>query len=139
MVGLNIISHTNSNLIDPDDPTELTPETIKEREFGSKIVLVVEQMQCLVSWSIKACVLILYGRFTFVTSFPCFKICRFSSDLVVSASLKNHLAVKIAAVYVGVGLVVMEVLYFGVWCRPFTQYWTVPPESSKFRSLDFLP
>lgn len=25
----------------------------------------------------------------------------------------------------------MEVLYFAVWCRPFTQYWAVPPNSSE--------
>jgi hypothetical protein len=25
----------------------------------------------------------------------------------------------------------MEVLYFGVWCRPFDQYWAVPTNSSK--------
>ena len=23
----------------------------------------------------------------------------------------------------------MEILYFGVWCRPFNQYWAVPPAS----------
>jgi hypothetical protein len=26
----------------------------------------------------------------------------------------------------------MEVLYFGVWCRPFNQYWAVPTNSSRF-------
>jgi hypothetical protein len=24
---------------------------------------------------------------------------------------------------------VMEILYFGVWCRPFSQYWAVPPSN----------
>ena len=27
--------------------------------------------------------------------------------------------------------VVMEILYLGVWCRPFTEYWAVPPKTSQ--------
>lgn len=44
-------------------------------------------------------------------------------------SLKQNIAVKAVAVYVGIGFVVMEVLYLGVWCRPFEQYWAVPPNN----------
>ena len=46
-------------------------------------------------------------------------------------SLKQNLAVKIVAGYVAVGFVLMEILYLGVWCRPFSQYWAVPPDNSK--------
>lgn len=63
---MNIIADTSSNLIDPNDTTELTPENIASREFGSKMVLVVEQMQCLTIWLVKACLLIMYGRLTYV-------------------------------------------------------------------------
>jgi hypothetical protein len=31
--------------------------------------------------------------------------------------------------------VVMEILYFAVWCRPFSQYWAVPAYSSKCRDV----
>lgn len=65
---MSIISHTSSNLIDPDDTTELTPDNIKEREYGSKWVLVVEQMQIITIWSIKFCLLIMYNRLTSVAS-----------------------------------------------------------------------
>ncbi len=44
-------------------------------------------------------------------------------------SLRENLAVKIVAGYVVLGFVVMEVLYLAVWCRPFNQYWAVPPNS----------
>lgn len=44
-------------------------------------------------------------------------------------SLKQNIAVKAVAIYVAVGFVAMEVLYLGVWCRPFDQYWAVPPEN----------
>ncbi|KND91021.1 hypothetical protein TOPH_04420 [Tolypocladium ophioglossoides CBS 100239] len=109
IVCMNIISHTNSNLIDPEHPTSLSPEDIEQRVFGSKIVLVTEQMQLLTIWLVKACLLLMYYR--------------------LPMSLKANLAVKIVAAYAAVGFVLMEILYLGVWCRPFSQYWAVPPDN----------
>ncbi|KPM35988.1 hypothetical protein AK830_g10570 [Neonectria ditissima] len=109
MVGMSIISHTSSNLIDPDGDTDLTPANIRERITGSKWVLVVEQMQCITIWTTKACLLLMYNRLTM--------------------SLKQNLAVKIVAGYVAGGFVLMEILYLGVWCRPFHNYWAVPTPS----------
>ncbi|KFA79701.1 hypothetical protein S40288_10134 [Stachybotrys chartarum IBT 40288] len=109
MVTINIIATTNSNLIDPNDKTELTPDNIREREYGSKMVLVAEQMQILTIWAVKVCLLIMYNRLTM--------------------SLRQNIAVKVVAAYVALGFVVMEVLYLGVWCRPFHQYWAVPPDN----------
>ncbi|KAI1505049.1 hypothetical protein F5X99DRAFT_431145 [Biscogniauxia marginata] len=106
IVTMNILSRTNTNLIDPNDTTPLTPESIQDRIFGSKMVLVVEQMQIVTIWTMKCCLLIMYNRLTM--------------------SLKQNVAVKIVVCYVAVGFVVMEILYLGVWCRPFDQYWAVP-------------
>lgn len=64
IAGINIISHTDSNLIDPSDHTILTQDSINERVFGSKMVLIVEQMQILTVWTVKTCLLILYYRLT---------------------------------------------------------------------------
>jgi len=111
IVGMNIISTTSSNLIDPNDPTPLDEANIEERVFGSKMVLVVEQMQCITIWLVKACLLIMYHRLTM--------------------SLRQNLAVKIVAAYAAVTFVVMEILYLGVWCRPFTEYWAVPPRTTQ--------
>lgn len=66
IVSINIISNTNSNLIDPNHPASLTPEDIEQRVFGSKMVLVTEQMQLLTIWLVKACLLLLYYRLTYV-------------------------------------------------------------------------
>ena len=63
---MNEVVKTNSNLIDPKNPIELTPDVISEREYGSKMVLVVEQMQCITIWTVKACLLIMYSRLTSV-------------------------------------------------------------------------
>lgn len=46
-------------------------------------------------------------------------------------SLKQNLAVKIVAAYAAGGFILMEILYLGVWCRPFSQYWAVPPRNSQ--------
>lgn len=45
---------------------------------------------------------------------------------------QENLYVKIVGVYTILGLIVTEILFFGVWCRPFDQYWAFPITSSKF-------
>lgn len=46
-------------------------------------------------------------------------------------STKQNIAVKIVSAYVVIGFVLMEILYLGVWCRPFHDYWAVPTSNSK--------
>lgn len=46
-------------------------------------------------------------------------------------SLRQNLAVKIVTGYVILAFVIMEILYLGVWCRPFHEYWAVPTDSGK--------
>ncbi|KAF2831326.1 hypothetical protein CC86DRAFT_390949 [Ophiobolus disseminans] len=58
---------TSSNLIEPgQDVSNYTTAEIDSRIFGSKLVLVVEQMQIATIWLIKACLLIMYNRMTTV-------------------------------------------------------------------------
>jgi hypothetical protein len=65
MVCMHFIITTSSNLIAPiDDVTKFSPEEIRDRVFGSKLVLVVEQMQIVTVWLIKSCLLLLYNRMT---------------------------------------------------------------------------
>lgn len=52
--------------------------------------------------------------------------------------MKENLAVKIVAGYVAIGFVTMEILYLGVWCRPFYKYWAVPTDNSKCRMISFV-
>ncbi|KAB2573140.1 hypothetical protein BFW01_g4967 [Lasiodiplodia theobromae] len=112
IVTINIVAFTESNLLPPGfDEKDLTPGDIAERRFGSKLVLVVEQCQCVTIWAVKACLLIMYYRLTI--------------------ALKENIAVKILSVYVAFGFVFMEVFYFGVWCRPFSNYWAVPTPNTQ--------
>jgi hypothetical protein len=65
IVTINKEVDYNSNLIDPtQDVDTLSPADIKSRAYGSKLTLVVEQMQCLTVWLLKGCLLILYLRLT---------------------------------------------------------------------------
>lgn len=112
LVYMAKVVRTSSNLIPPNvDISKFSQAEINSRITGSKYVLVVEQMQIATIWLVKACLLIMYFRMT--TVLP-------QRKLVIATSI-----------YVGVAFVVMEILYFGVWCRPFNQYWAVPPNSSK--------
>ncbi|CAO2656799.1 Nn.00g056020.m01.CDS01 [Neocucurbitaria sp. VM-36] len=111
-VIMTLIVKTSSNLIPPgDDVSQYSQEEINSRIFGSKLVLVVEQMQILTIWLIKACLLVMYNRMTMV--------------------LPQHKIVIATTIYVAVAFVIMELLYFAVWCRPFNQYWAVPPDSKQ--------
>ncbi|KAI1184388.1 hypothetical protein F5B17DRAFT_83514 [Nemania serpens] len=109
MVAINIASHKNTNLINPEHVPLLTPEELTDRVLGSKLTLVTEQSQILVTWLVKTCLLIMYSRLTFGNI--------------------QRLCIKLVAGYVAFGFVLMEILYFAVWCRPFNQYWAVPPNS----------
>jgi hypothetical protein len=109
IVFLNIDLTVSTNLIDPAHPVDLTPHEIKVRTWGSKTVLLVEQCMCAVQWGTKICLLLLYWRLT--------------------QNLKQNIVVKCAAAYVATTYIVMEILYFGVWCRPFHDYWQTPTDN----------
>jgi hypothetical protein len=101
---INIVGTTSSNLIPPGyDVENMTQADIDERTLGSKLILVVENCQILVIWGTKACLLIMYLRFTTLR--------------------RENFAIKAVAAYVVISWVVMEILYLGVWCRPFHNYW----------------
>jgi len=104
IVTINIIAHTSSNLLPPGyDIVHMTKQDIDERTYGSKLILVVEESQCVVIWGAKACLLIMYLRLTKMRG--------------------ENIAVKVLAGYVAISFAVMEILYLGVWCRPFSNYW----------------
>lgn len=107
---MNIVAHLDTNLIDEGD-LPLSPTSIKSRIHGSKLVLVVEQSMIMTTWGCKICLLLTYNKLTF--------------------GLKQQLAVKIIGAYVVFGFALMEILYFGVWCRPFHDYWAVPVQNGK--------
>lgn len=104
IVTINIVANATTNLLEPGfDIASLSQQDIHKREYGSKLVLVVEQCQILTTWAIKACMLIMYSRLTIRRA--------------------ENLAIKALGVYTAFTFVFMEIFYFGVWCRPFPEYW----------------
>jgi hypothetical protein len=110
IVALNIVDKSSTNLLPPGylDQHPLTDADVHSRSTGSKWVLVVEQCQCASIWLVKGCFLIMLHRIT------------------QRAYERQHLLVELLIAYVVITFVVMELLYFLAWCRPFHNYWAVP-------------
>ena len=110
IIFMNIVASAKSNLLPPGylNHHVLTHAEINQRAYGSKITLVVEQCQCATIWILKICILIIYWRLTHRV-FP-----------------KHSLAVIFLGGYVILTFIFMEGFYFGLWCKPFNQYWAVP-------------
>ncbi|CAK4034693.1 related to integral membrane PTH11 [Lecanosticta acicola] len=109
---INIVNDKGSNLFPAGfDIGTLSDHERNDRIFGSKLVLVVEQSQCVTIWGAKICLLILYLRLTTLRW--------------------QNIGIRILLGYVVGSFVVMDILYFGVWCRPFYEYWAIPTNSSQ--------
>ncbi|KAL4885520.1 hypothetical protein BJY04DRAFT_214318 [Aspergillus karnatakaensis] len=108
LVLIQISSHYATNLMDPKDYDQVLgdPQQVQDRIFGSKIVIGLEQCMLFSTWGVKTCMLTLFWRLT--------------------KKLRLRLYVKVIAVYVAVGFVVIMVTYYAVYCRPFSQYWAMP-------------
>jgi hypothetical protein len=61
---INIVAYATTNLMLPSDIATLTPESIKERVYGSKLVLVVEQSAIMTVWGCKCSLLLIYAKLT---------------------------------------------------------------------------
>lgn len=65
LVTMNIVANTNSNLIPPGiNVDDFTQQELDERVYGSKLVVAVEEMQCITVWSLKGSLVFLYYRLT---------------------------------------------------------------------------
>ncbi|KAH7093578.1 hypothetical protein FB567DRAFT_411664, partial [Paraphoma chrysanthemicola] len=107
-----------SNLLPPGfDIHQLSDYDLSRRVYGSKMVVIVEQTQIAVIWACKATLLIMYHRLT-------------------RTALRNeNIAIKLLSAYVILGFVVIEILYFAAWCRPITEYWTIPTSNTQCTAL----
>ncbi|KAJ5243458.1 uncharacterized protein N7469_001785 [Penicillium citrinum] len=108
LVLIQISAKYATNLMDPSelDTVLADPKQVHDRILGSKIVIALEQCMLFSTWGVKTCLLILYLRIT--------------------QNLPSNLYVKILAGYVVLGFAVIEITYYAVYCRPFSQYWAMP-------------
>lgn len=63
-----MLKGAGSNLMTPEEEAELTPGIVAQRVEGSKWVFVTEHAMLLTIWSMKAAMLVLYLRVTYVTN-----------------------------------------------------------------------
>ncbi|OJD29286.1 uncharacterized protein BKCO1_8500015 [Diplodia corticola] len=117
VVCLNVIAGGGgSNLFLPEDYAFFTKEDIENRIAGSKVVVVSEQGMLNVIYTLKICLLIMYGRLT--------------------TGVAQYRLVKFLFIYVGIGWVATEVTFFTA-CRPFSGYWAMPPPSPQCATLQY--
>lgn len=62
-----------------------------------------------------------YTKHSFLTGF--------SGSHTHSMGLTQHRLVLIMGIFCALSYVVIEILFFALWCRPFSAYWSVPPKS----------
>ncbi|EFE44777.1 hypothetical protein TRV_00449 [Trichophyton verrucosum HKI 0517] len=106
-VALNeIILSGGSNLVTAADIAHLTPESKKRRTRGAKWVFVAEHAMILTTWTLKACMIVLYRR--------------------IMEGLSQERLVLYLTVWLGLGFVGTELALF-LTCRPLHLYWAIPP------------
>lgn len=108
LILIQISARYATNLMDPKeyDTVLSDPEQVRDRVYGSKIVIGLEQCMLFSTWGVKTCMLMLYWRIT--------------------KNLRSNLYIKLLAGYVALGFVVIMICYYAVYCRPFSQYWAMP-------------
>lgn len=117
VICLNVIvMGGGSNLFPPEDLPTFTQDDIEEKILGSKIVIVSEQAMLNTIFLIKAAMLIMYLRLT--------------------SGLHQRKIVKGIAIYTACGWVGTELAFFFV-CRPFSDYWAVPPHDPQCTTFEY--
>ncbi|OAQ60485.1 decarboxylase [Pochonia chlamydosporia 170] len=108
VVSINEVAKNGSNYMSAEAAAALTPEGVDRAVYGSIMTFVLEIFTITGTWTIKACLLILYARLTRHTL------------------TKQHLLVKIAAAYCVVTYLVVTFMFVFYWCSPTPEYWAVP-------------
>ncbi|KAE8372221.1 hypothetical protein BDV26DRAFT_274556 [Aspergillus bertholletiae] len=112
VVCANETAQHGSNYIPLEKALALTEEEHEDAIYGSKMTFILEHFTLVSLWLVKACLLIIYNRLTL--------------------GLREHLVVKVLAVYVAASFVIIELLFCTVWCGPpITMYWDVPTKNSQ--------
>lgn len=58
-----------------------------------------------------------------------------SNPLLYRQGLKVQKYVKVLMGYIAFGWIVVEVFFYGIWCRPFLNYFVVKEDNSRLFSL----
>ncbi|KAL4783286.1 hypothetical protein BJX76DRAFT_330194 [Aspergillus varians] len=113
LILIRVSAEYATNLFPADELDEILadPADVAARIYGSKIVIGLEQCMLLSTWGVKSCLVSMYWKLT--------------------QRLPWHLFVQILAGYVVLGFIVIEITYFAVYCRPFSEYWAIPVSNAQ--------
>ncbi|KAH8811202.1 hypothetical protein F5884DRAFT_781464 [Xylogone sp. PMI_703] len=102
--------HPFTNILPPAGTSGMTPSEIADRIYGSKITFSIEESMLMTQWGCKICMCLLYHKLT--------------------AGLRQQLLVKFLIGYIILGWLITEIFFFGVWCRPFLNYFRVMDDNN---------
>ncbi|KAL2835348.1 hypothetical protein BJY01DRAFT_252725 [Aspergillus pseudoustus] len=110
-VFLVLVDKYGTNGVPQSEFHTLDPATFPDRVIGSKMVVAAEQFWLVTVWGCKWCLLLLYSAMT--------------------SGLWQHRFVKIIGGICIFSFILIEILFFAVWCRPFSAYWSIPAKSQQ--------
>lgn len=95
--------------MEPEVAASLSPSGVAQAVFGSKMTFVLEIFTMTATWTVKACLLLLYARLTEGTS------------------IRQKWAVRFVAFYAILTYLLCTFLFVFYWCSPHVyEYWAVP-------------
>ncbi|KFY32739.1 hypothetical protein V495_08777 [Pseudogymnoascus sp. VKM F-4514 (FW-929)] len=97
--------HPRTNILPPTGTAGMSQAEINDRIYGAKITFTIEESMIMTQWGCKVCMCLLYHKLT--------------------TGLGLQRQIKFLIGYVVFGWLVTEIFFFGIWCRPFLNYFRV--------------
>lgn len=107
-MSINQVAKNGSNYMDAETAASLTQQGIDRAVYGSVMTFVLEILTLTATWTVKACLLLLYARLTRNTL------------------IRQHLFVKWTAAFCAVTYLLVTFMFVFYWCGPVVGYWAVP-------------
>lgn len=104
--------------MEPEVAAKLDEKGIAQAVWGSKMTFVLEIFTLTATWTVKACLLMLYGRLT------------------IGTSVKQRWGVRFVAGYCVLTYVLVTLMFVFYWCNPTYEYWRVPVKISEFFAIE---
>ncbi|KAI6246834.1 hypothetical protein HI914_04710 [Erysiphe necator] len=112
LVLINISAHYATNLYPAEEESAIfaDPKNVRDRILGSKIVVGLEQSMMSVTWLVKLCIWFFLKR--------------------VCTNVRSYeIALYTLLAYIILGFLIVEIAYYAILCKPFSQYWAMPVEN----------
>ena len=99
------------------------PQDIHDRILGSKIVIALEQCMLFGTWGVKFCIWGFQRKIWQVSS----HLTYYTLLTPCSRQIRHYEIILWGLLtYIILGLLITEICYLTVFCKPFSQYWAVP-------------